>query len=359
MDPNESRTAVPSPGGPEEGRSDRAPGPRSRAPGRLRAVTVLLLVLATCAGFAVYRQSNAFGPGTVCGGISTDAVQAALGPGRVSETLLDVRTPSRPDASGRCSVAVRHGLFVSSETSASIRVRRQTPAVEALAAADARLFTGAATGGASPRTSWALLPEHCAGNERVEVTVAGSADRDADRATGLARLAVAAADVVAARSACSASTPAPKELSAAGTPGPADFTGLCGLPGLAPRRNPSTDVRYREQATTAFAPLWSCEITDEVDGAQVVSFAVSADPRIVGAATDLTADAPAALGRGRWVAGTEDAVVATCHGRPVYFLVKQRPLSSAAGRLFPDRDDLWHRFLGAAGTAIGCEPVTG
>ncbi|MCX5214404.1 hypothetical protein OG689_34965 [Kitasatospora sp. NBC_00240] len=365
-------------------RHDEAPAPRTAGPPagldrsltargfttrrlRLRAAAVVLLLATAGTGAVLQQRTNVLGPGTVCGGaVGADAVQAALGPGRVSQTRFDEKAATVYNAPAWCSVTVGQGLFGGTR-SATLRVLLDPTHPAAEAAPDARLFATAGTaptpggggGGVTASTGWALLPAGCTPGLRVHVEVTGDKP-SGDRANGLARLATEAAGGVAAKNGCSnGPTPTPGALSAQGVPRPVDFGAVCGLPALAPARSTATDGTYREQATTAFGPLWACEIRDGTTKDRVAAFTLTTEPQLLGRADDQPEphEGTGAFGRAHPAEGSDDAMTATCHGKPVRFQLEQRKLPTAQGLLFPDRDGLWRQFLTAGGTAIGCEPI--
>lgn len=317
---------------------------------------VLSLALAGSAWFALNRLTNVGGPDSVCdGAASADLVHELLGPGRVSDATAGYE-PAR-NSTGSCTAIVRSGLFETSEKTVWFTVVRGTDQGPAeWAASNARLFPG---GSVTPKTAWSVLPEDCGMGVRAEVD---TAERGHDEAR--ARLAVSFANAVAKARACGdQKLPAPKGLSAMGAETYPDWTNLCGLPGFAPTRDPgipdAPDVpdvpaAFRQQATTASDPIWSCTVTDRSSSMTPQVFAITTEPRTTAVARH-PHDNSGSVGRAQLVApGT---LVATCRGKDVYFTVTGGFDQSFRNRLFPDRDGLVRQFLTAGGKAIGCEPI--
>ncbi|MFJ9947260.1 hypothetical protein [Kitasatospora sp. NPDC091207] len=323
---------------------------------RLRAAAVIVAITAGVSGVLLYNLTNVLGPDSVCGGAATaDEVHAALGPGRISEEKSDGWSPSTYDGPGSCVATVSSGLFGKSERSASFHIAFDAKTADGPAAPDARLFSGDAVGGVTGSKAWAVLPEGCTKGLRAEV---GLSD-DSDRVEGLARLAVVFANTAAKERNCGdGRTLAVKSLSAQGARMPVDFAGLCGLPGMAPAKAPDAKNTYRQQATTAFTPVWSCAITSDETSRPVETFSITTEPRVTGDRPEYSIEAPG-FGRARWTADRASrALVVTCQGKPVYFSMGDGFAPGVATHyLFPDRTDLWKQFLTAGGTAIGCEPI--
>ncbi|MER5353788.1 hypothetical protein ABT093_26055 [Kitasatospora sp. NPDC002551] len=325
---------------------------------RLRAAGVLLAITAGVSGVLLYNLTNVFGPDSVCGGAaSADAVHAALGPGRISEEKSAGYVPTAVDPAQYCRATVDFGLFGDTGQSVSfgLSVTRSAGAESRPAA---RLFAeGGAVGAVTPGGAWALLPEGCPTGLRASVGT-GHDGKDGDHAEGIARLAVGLAGLAAKDRDCGGAPPAPRTLSPVGAEQPVDWGNLCGLPGMAVTRAPDADheERYRQQATTAFSPFWSCEVTDSASGTPVASFAVVTEPRLV----DLPADKErsTAFGRSTWTGSSNEDVVTTCQGRRTYFHYSWRSAPALRDRvLLPDTTAVWTQFLTAAGKAIGCEPI--
>ncbi|MET8701662.1 hypothetical protein ABZW10_22740 [Kitasatospora sp. NPDC004723] len=325
---------------------------------RLRAAGVLLAITAGVSGVLLSRYTNVLGPDSVCGGAaSADAVHAALGPGRISEEKSADYSPTAVDRNQYCSAKVSFGLFGDTEQSVSFGIS-VVRSVGAESRPGARLFAEhGAVGAVTPGGAWALLPEGCPAGLRASVGT-GHDGKDGDHAEGVARLAVGLAGLAAKDRNCGSTPPAPSTLSPAGAEQPVDWNNLCGLPGMTVTRAPDADHEdwYRQQATTAFSPVWSCDVTDKPTGRPVASFAVVTDPRAV----DLPPEGEhsTAFGRSTWAGSSNEDVVALCQGRRTYFHYEERPAPALRSqRLLPDTEAVWTRFLSAAGTAIGCEPI--
>ncbi|MFB7473039.1 hypothetical protein [Kitasatospora sp. NPDC056184] len=325
---------------------------------RLRAAGVLLALTAGVSGVLLFRLTNVLGPDSVCGGAaSADAVHAALGPGRISEEKSPGYVPTAVDPRQHCRAKVSFGLFGDTGQSVSFGLS-VSRSVGAESRPGARLFTeDGAVGSVTPGGAWALLPEGCPTGLMASVGT-GHDGEDGDHAEGIARLVVEFAGLAAKDRNCGGTPPAPKTLSPAGAEQPVDWNNLCGLPGMAVTRAPDADHddRYRQQATTAFSPVWSCEVTDRPTGRPVESFVVITEPRVV----DLAAEAArsTAFGRSRWSGDSNEDVVTTCRGRTTYFHYEQHPAPALRSRdLLPDTEAVWTQFLTAAGKAIGCEPI--
>ncbi|GAA2831017.1 hypothetical protein RMN57_10580 [Kitasatospora sp. CM 4170] len=325
---------------------------------RLRAAAVIVVIAAGVSGVLLYKLTNVLGPDTVCGGAATaDQLHAALGPGRISEERSDGYAPGAYDRAATCVAKVSSGLFGASERTASFALQVNPDEIAPPTAPDARLFAGGSAGAALPSRAWAVLPEGCPRGMRAEVGLGGDT-ADGDRGQGLAELAVAYADTAAKAKGCgTGKLPAPTVLSAAAAPQPVDFGKVCGLPGLAPTRAPGADGGgYRQQATAAFAPVWSCEIGYPTGGSPLVSFAIATDPRVTG--LDPKDARTAAYGRAQWIGASGHNVVADCQGRPTYFHLDWRGGTGVGDRgVFTDGNELWRQFLTAGGKAVGCEPI--
>ncbi|MFJ3792384.1 hypothetical protein [Kitasatospora sp. NPDC090091] len=325
---------------------------------RLRAAAVIVAIAAGVSGVLLHNLTNAFGPDTVCGGAATaDRLHAALGPGRISEEKSEGWSPGAYDRASTCVAKVSSGLFGASERTASFALAVNPDDIAPPTAPEARLFAGGAAGAVLPSRAWALLPEGCPRGMRAEVGLGGDT-ADGDHGQGLAELAVAYADTAARTKGCGAGKlPAPAGLSAAAAPQPVDFGKVCGLPGLAPTRGPGTGGGgYRQQATTALAPVWSCELGYATAGSPLVSFAITTDPRVTG--LDPKDARTAAYGRAQWIGASGHNVVADCRGRPTYFHLDWRGGIGVGDRgVFTDGNELWRRFLDAGGKAVGCEPI--
>lgn len=319
---------------------------------RTRLATVLLafsLVLVGAVGFALHRLTNLGGPDSVCdGAVTADEVHDLLGSGRISEDKG--RYSATKDFTGNsCSATVRSGLFGTSKKVAQFNIVLNTgDGPRALAAPDARLFSGDAAGSVTPDVAWAVLPEGCTKGVRAEVF---TSEKGHDEAR--ARMAVAFANGVAkARSCAGREMPPPKNLPMKGVEGQPDWANLCGLSGFAPAKNPEAQSDVSQQVTTGFAPIWSCAIgTNPAHDGRTKVFAITTDPRTT-ALTQKDGKDPAGPGRARWVAG--GTLVVTCHGKDVFFSLGGGYEGPA---LFPDNDDLVRKFLTAGGKAIGCEPI--
>ncbi|MEU6235364.1 hypothetical protein [Kitasatospora sp. NPDC047058] len=324
---------------------------------RLRAAAVIVAITAGVSGVLLYDLTNALGPDTVCGGAaSADGVHGALGPGRISEERTDGWSPSAVDRSGHCTATVSFGLFGQSERSVSFETASEQTETAPRTPVDARLFSGDTAGAVTSSGAWALLPDGCPKGLRAVVGVGGDGP-DGDRVAGLARLAAGYAGRVAKDRGCGTGTQAtPTGLSPAGTAQPVDFTKVCGVPGLAPARSEEVRDELRQQATTAFAPVWRCEITSTWSGQVVASFGITTDPRATGLSPD--GSRTPAYGRASWIGPAGENVVATCQGKPTYFHLESNLLSSAPrSKVFPDDQELWKQFLTAGGKAVGCEPI--
>ncbi|MFJ6137604.1 hypothetical protein [Kitasatospora sp. NPDC092286] len=324
---------------------------------RLRAAAVIVAITAGVSGVLLYNLTNVLGPDTVCGGAATaDDLHAALGPGRISEEKDAGYSPTAYDRPNSCVATVSSGLFGKSERSASFSIGFNQNSVAYRPTPDARLFSGASAGGVTPDRAWALLPEGCTKGLFTDINV-GKGGLDGDRAEGAARMAVAYANMVAKEKNCGGGKmPAPENLSAAGSLQPVDFGSVCGLPGMtAPPLNPTTKDRYRQQATTAFGPVWSCSISDASDHRALASYTITTDPRVTGLNPEEARTE--AYGRSRYITLLRENVVATCQGKTTYFHLdwSYDPSVSGSG-LLPD-ENLWKQFLTAGGKAIGCEPL--
>lgn len=323
---------------------------------RVRLATVLVafsLVPAGAAGFLVYRLTNLGGPDSVCdGAVTADQVHDLLGSGRIRESKG--RYSATANRTGNsCTTTVSSGVFNTSEKLVQFTVALDTEdGPGALAASNARLFSGDSAGSVTPGVAWAVLPEGCQKGVRAEIRTS-EAGHDEARA----RLAAAFANSVAkARSCGDKVPPAPESLSAKGAETDPDWNNLCGLPGFAPARNPEAQWRMPQQVTTATAPIWSCRIGgDPRYDSRVQEFAITTEPRTTALARkDGTGTAD--LGRAQWVAG--GTLVTTCQGKDTFFTVTGGITSGLEKPfLFPDQKDLVRQFLTAGGRAIGCEPI--
>ncbi|MEV0532028.1 hypothetical protein [Kitasatospora sp. NPDC050463] len=326
---------------------------------RLRAAAVLVAIAAGVSGVLLYSLTNVLGPDTVCGGAATaDEVHAALGPGRISEEKSDGWSPGTYDGTGTgtCTAKVSYGLFGPTGRSASFALALTQDDVAPPTAPDARLFSGGSTGAVLTSHAWALLPDGCPKAMRAEIRLLGSDDTTDDRAEGMAALAVAFADAAAEGKGCGSRLPAPSGLSAAVASQPADLGNVCGLPGMAPARDPKAGDGYRQTVTAGYAPVWSCVLAAPAGGSTVASFTITTDPRVTG--LDPQDARTEAYGRARWIGSSGENAVATCQGKPTYFHLDRKYLTGVGGSgLFPDAQDLWRQFLTAGGKAVGCEPV--
>ncbi|MEU3560913.1 hypothetical protein [Kitasatospora sp. NPDC006786] len=322
---------------------------------RLRATAVVValsLVPVGAAGFAVYRLTNVGGPDSVCDGAATaDQVHDLLGSGRIGERRRGF-SATEESTGNSCTATVRSGLFETSEKAVRFTpVRNAKAGPGALAASDARLFSGGSVGSVTPDDAWAVLPEGCDKGVRAEVR-ADVQGHDETRA----RLAAAFADGLAKARACgNGALPMPTTLSEKGAETDPDWANLCGLPGFAPARNPEALWRMPQQVTTATAPIWSCRIGgDPRYDSRVQEFAITTEPRTTALARK-ESTAPD-LGRAQWVA--DGTLVTTCQGKDVFFTVTGGITSGLEKPfLFPDQKDLVRQFVTAGGKAIGCEPI--
>ncbi|MEU8928118.1 hypothetical protein AB0D10_45720 [Kitasatospora sp. NPDC048545] len=322
-------------------------------PLRVRAVVGAVTVTAVVAGvgaFLANNLSNAFGPDAVCdGAVSAAALNDALGPGKVSSKKNGVW--QSPSGGAFCKAEVSYGFFGNSR-SVFVQVLQADDLAPYPANSNSQLFAASANGGASGAArsdwAWALLPGECGNGLRVEVKSNGD---DGPGAENLARLAVSAANGVAAGKGCG-KTPlsAPHELSQAGQEHDLNNASVCGLPGFTAASAGSKG--YRESVTTAFDPVWVCRIAT---GQNPIawSFSIGTEPRVRGPLAEK--DATPAFGRSRWAGSPipKQEVVATCHDKPTYFRMDTDILQG----LFPDTDEAWKQFLTAGGKAIGCEPI--
>ncbi|MER6401013.1 hypothetical protein ABT263_33990 [Kitasatospora sp. NPDC001603] len=324
---------------------------------RLRAAAVIVAITAAASGVLLYELTNALGPDTVCGGAATaDEVHTALGPGRISEEKSDGWSPGAYDRTAACRVTVSYGLFGPTGRSAALALALPQDEVTPPTAPEARLFAGGSTGAVLDSRAWALLPDGCPKAMRAEVRLLGSDDTVGGRAAGMAALAVAFANTAAESKGCGGGLPAPSGLSAAATPQPADLGNVCGLPGMAPARDPQAGEGYRQTVTAGFAPVWSCAISSPSGLNTQASFTITTDPRV--SALDPQDARTEAYGRARWIGSSGENVVATCQGKSTYFHLDRKYSPGVAGSgLFPDTADLWRQFLVAGGKAVGCEPI--
>ncbi|MGW3076275.1 hypothetical protein [Kitasatospora sp. NPDC001132] len=324
-------------------------------PLRVRAAVAVVGVAAVLAGagaFLANNLTNAFGPGSVCeGAVSAAALNDALGPGTVgSEANGAWQSPS---GGAFCTATVSYGVFGNSR-SVFVEVRQADDLGPYLADSGDRLFAASANGGASGAArdgrAWALLPEECGNGLRVEVGSGSPGGPDAEK---LARLAVAAANGLAADKGCGKSPlPAPHELSRAGQEHGLDPASVCGLPGFT-ATGAVGGKGYKESVNTAFDPLWVCRISTD-QGRPAISFSIGTEPRVRGPVSEKTASP--AFGRSRWAGSpmTDQEVVATCQGKPTYFRMDSDITVQGP---FPGTAETWQQFLTAGGRAIGCEPI--
>ncbi|MEU1424604.1 hypothetical protein [Kitasatospora sp. NPDC005751] len=324
---------------------------------RLRAAAVIVAITAAASGVLLYELTNVLGPDTVCAGAATaDEVHTALGPGRISEEKSDGWSPGAYDRTAACRVTVSYGLFGPTGRSAALALALPQDEVTPPTAPEARLFAGGSTGAVLDSRAWALLPDGCPKAMRAEVRLLGSDDTVGGRAAGMAALAVAFANTAAESKGCGGGLPAPSGLSAAATPQPADLGNVCGLPGMAPARDPQAGEGYRQTVTAGFAPVWSCAISSPGGLNTQASFTITTDPRV--SALDPQDARTEAYGRARWIGSSGENVVATCQGKSTYFHLDRKYSPGVAGSgLFPDTADLWRQFLVAGGKAVGCEPI--
>ncbi|KJS56774.1 hypothetical protein VM98_05330 [Streptomyces rubellomurinus subsp. indigoferus] len=336
------------------GRIDAAPDRRGFTSRSLRAraavgVVAAAALVAGVGAFLVDNLTNAFGPDSVCdGAVSAAALTDALGPGQVSSS--ENGAWQSPSGGALCTAKVTYGNFGDSR-SVFVRVAQADDLGPYPAGSDSQLFAASANGGASgaarSKGAWALLPGECGTGLRVEV----ESDGDGPGAGKLARLAVSAANGVAADKGCGKSPlPAPHELSAVGQEHDLNSGSVCGLPGFTAADAGSKG--YRERVTTAFDPVWVCRIATG-QNPFAWSFSIGTEPRVRGPLAEK--DATPAFGRSRWAGSPlrEREVVATCQGKPTYFRMDTDILQG----LFPSTDEAWKQFLTAGGKAIGCEPI--
>ncbi|MFI2611317.1 hypothetical protein [Kitasatospora sp. NPDC018619] len=339
------------------GKVDPAPDRRGFTtwPLRVRAVVAAVAVAAVAAGAGAAladNLTNAFGPDSVCGGaVSAGALNDALGSGPVrSETNGAWESPS---GGAFCTASVSHGVF-GDDRSVFVQVLQADDLGPYLADSGDRLFAASVNGGASGAArddrAWALLPEGCGNGVRVEVRSGGPGGPGAGK---LARLAVAAANGLAADKGCGkAPLPPPRELSQAGQEHPLNPASVCGLPGFA-ASGTAGGKGFQETVSTAFDPLWVCRISTD-QGRPSISFSIGTEPRVRGPLSEK--DASPAYGRSRWAGSpmTKSEVMATCQGKPTYFRMDSD--ITVHGPL-PDTGEAWEQFLTAGGKAIGCEPI--
>ncbi|MEU3567732.1 hypothetical protein AB0E96_04755 [Kitasatospora sp. NPDC036755] len=316
------------------------------------AAAAVAAVAAGAGAFLANNLTNAFGPDSVCdGAVSAAALTDALGSGTVgSKTGGAWQSPS---GGALCTATVSYGVFGDSR-SVFLGVRQADDLGPYLADSEDRLFAASANGGASGAArdgrAWALLPEGCGNGLRVEVGADGHDGPDAEK---LARLAVAAANGLAADRGCgTSSVPAPHALSQAGQAHELNPASVCGLPGFA-ASGTAVGKGYKEVVNSAFDPLWVCRITTDQDRV-AHTFSIGTEPRVRGPVSEK--DASPAFGRARWAGSpaTDREVMATCQGKPTYFRMDSDITVQGA---FPGTAETWKQFLTAGGTAIGCEPI--
>ncbi|MEV7023432.1 hypothetical protein [Kitasatospora sp. NPDC093558] len=319
------------------------------------AAAVVLAIAAGVTGVPLYNLTIVGGPDTVRDGAATaDEVHDTLGAGRISEQRVGDSSATAVDPVGGCGATVTFGLFGKSRKSVWFKVRRDAKSAVDLASPEARLFSGDSVGSVTPGTAWALLPDGCQKGLRAEVQGSDGSDE------GRARLAVAYANHAAKALNCKGKElPAPKGLSARGVPATPDWTALCGLPGLAPARDPQArDGAYKQRVTTASAPIWSCAIGTRSSQSSDVQFTITTEPRVTTPSHE-SGRSPSPYGRALWTGepGSQE-VVATCRGKDVFFHLDSgyEPVIDSQ-RLVPDGNDLWRQFLTAGGKAVGCEPI--
>ncbi|MBV2153317.1 hypothetical protein [Kitasatospora sp. SUK 42] len=335
------------------GLAERTSATRARKR-RLVVVTLALsLILAGATGFAAYRLTNVGGPGSVCDGAATaDQVHDAAGPGRISEYKSGFYDRTGVSTGNTCIATVTSGLFETSKKEVWFTVRPNQEGPREFAAGNARLFSGGSAGAVTPDLAWALLPEGCPKGLRAEVRTHVEGHDEAR-----ARLAVAFANGAARNRSCADHVlPAPTSLSARGAETDPDWNNLCGLPGLAPAKDPNAQWAYRQQVTTAFDPIWTCTISGPNKLGLPQILAITTEPRAATATPHPDADP---YGRAKLVA--RGTYAATCQGREVYFTIDGGHEAALAGGrgdyLFSDQKDLVRQFLTAGGKAIGCEPI--
>ncbi|MFJ6774459.1 hypothetical protein ACIQOV_26485 [Kitasatospora sp. NPDC091257] len=323
-------------------------------PLRARAAVTMVAVAAVAAGVGAFladNLSNTFGPDSVCdGAVSSAALNDALGSGPVgSETNGAWQSPS---GGAFCTATVSHGMF-GGHRAVFVQVLQADDLGPYQAESGDRLFAasanGGATGAARDDRAWALLPEGCGNGLRVEVKSGGP---DGPGSGKLARLAVAAANGLAADKGCGKSLPAPHELSQPGQEHELNPASICGLPGFT-ASGAAGGKGYKENVNTAFDPLWVCRISTD-QGRSAISFSIGTEPRVRGPLSEK--DASPAFGRSRWAGSpmTQREVVATCQGKPTYFRMDS---DITVREPFPDTTETWKQFLAAGGKAIGCEPI--
>ncbi|MEV7186233.1 hypothetical protein [Kitasatospora sp. NPDC093102] len=324
-------------------------------PLRVRAVvaaTAVTVVVAGVGAFLASNLSNVFGPDSVCdGAVSAAALNDALGSGPVgSEKNGAWQSPS---GGAFCTATVSPGMFGDSR-SIFVQVLQADDLGPYLADSGGRLFAasanGGATGAARDGRAWALLPEECGNGLRVEVKSGGHGGPGTEK---LARLAVAAANGVAADKGCGKSPlPAPHELSQAGQAHELNPASVCGLPGFT-ASGAAAGKGYKEITNTAFDPLWVCRISTDQDRV-AHTFSIGTEPRVRGPLSEK--DASPAFGRSRWAGSpiTNREVVATCQGKPTYFRMDSDITVQGP---FPGTAETWKQFLTVGAAAIGCEPI--
>ncbi|MFD9686578.1 hypothetical protein ACFWXO_12540 [Kitasatospora sp. NPDC059088] len=327
----------------------KADVPGEPHPRRLRAAVIATVALAALTGGAAFladNLTNAFGPDSLCGGaVSADAVNDALGWGKVSDTMYGDGKTLKADGSS-CVAKVSRGVF-GDDRFVAVDLRRSGNLTPFAVDAGSRLFAASANGGSAGAVrdssfAFALFPADC---ESGQQATAKSVSSDAQ---GLARLAVSVANHAAEQQGCGkAPLPAPHELTPAGTDRALDRNAACGLPGLTMPDTPGGPA-YRATVTSATDPLWTCLIHSDRDPRSSITFTIGTDPRLVAAPTG---DPGPTLGRAQEV-GTFEAVT-TCQGRPTRFRFKPDGLWD----LVPNGDETWKQFLVAGGKAIGCEPI--
>ncbi|MFF2078900.1 hypothetical protein ACFVXG_29625 [Kitasatospora sp. NPDC058162] len=323
--------------------------PTTPRPRRLRAAAIATVALAALAGgtaFLTDNLTNAFGPDSVCGGaVSADAVNDALGWGKVSDTMYGDGKTLKADGSS-CVAKVSRGIF-GDDRFVAVDLRKSSSLAPFAVDAGSQLFAASANGGSAGAVrdssfAFALFPADCDSGQQ-----ATAKSRSSD-APGLARLAVSVANRAAEQQGCGKERlPAPHELTAAGTDRALDRNAVCGLPGLTMPDTPGGPA-YRATVTPGTDPLWTCRIHSDTDPRSSITFTIGTDPRLV--ATPTGNPGPT-LGRAQEV-GTFEAV-ATCQGRPTRF----RFTPDGLWDLVPDGTTTWKQFLAAGGKAIGCEPI--
>ncbi|MCF6523115.1 hypothetical protein [Streptomyces sp. JJ36] len=307
-------------------------------------------VLVVAGGTYVSANTNLLGSEELCHGLLTDStVQEVIpGPGRLSSEDLGATS---------CRVTQSSLGIGAGDTEVELDVQSEDagfPFERGLWQMTGRkaVFTEGATGVASARGGWVLLPEGCevsgplVGDDPEQIVLkAVFFEGEADPA-GVARLLGEAAHGLAVRNDCDAdAVRAPEQVA---EPDPVRNTApgkLCSLPGLEVSRLESDRGRPVEQTSGALERDWFCDLyfTDDTHG-PYTQFAVVRDER-------LTAGARAADGPS-WTAQ------ALCDGTRTHFLMDSNDYPwnpeerSAAG--LPDEQELFQRFVEAAAKAAGC-----